>query len=124
MRNVLILGASGSIARHAIDLFLKKTDTRLTLYLRDPRKLRNVNPSRTRVIEGDVMDTAKLKEAMAGQDVVQRQRASPIVLPLVKEYFVILGSTALCTSTGTPSAPRIKFTESEEGARTSYDSDV
>jgi len=34
MSNVLILGANGQVARHAIDLFLKETDARLTLYLR------------------------------------------------------------------------------------------
>ncbi len=32
-RNILILGAGGQIARFAIDLFLKKTDAKLTLYL-------------------------------------------------------------------------------------------
>ncbi|WP_208718834.1 hypothetical protein [Corallococcus sicarius] len=37
MRNVLILGAGGQIARVAMDLFLKTTDARLTLYLRNPR---------------------------------------------------------------------------------------
>ena len=40
MTNVLILGASGGIARVATDLFLKETDARLTLYLRNARRLR------------------------------------------------------------------------------------
>jgi uncharacterized protein YbjT (DUF2867 family) len=70
LSNILILGANGSIARHAIDLFLKETDVNLALYLRNARRLKNVDPDRVRVIEGDVNEVEKLKEAMIGQDVV------------------------------------------------------
>jgi uncharacterized protein YbjT (DUF2867 family) len=70
MSNVLILGANGSIARVAIDLFLKETDAQLTLYLRNSRRLKNMESNCVQVIEGDVMDIDKLKEAMMGQDVV------------------------------------------------------
>jgi uncharacterized protein YbjT (DUF2867 family) len=70
MTNVLILGANGSLARVAIDMFIKETDTQLTLYLRNSRNLRNMDSNRVQVIEGDVMDLEKLKEAMNGQDVV------------------------------------------------------
>jgi uncharacterized protein YbjT (DUF2867 family) len=70
MSNILILGAAGSVAREAIDLFLTQTDARLTLFLRNPRRLKNVDPARARVVEGDVLDSERLKEAMAGQDVV------------------------------------------------------
>lgn len=70
MTKVLILGANGHVARHAIDLFLNETDAQLTLYLRNSGRLSIVDPARERVIEGDVNDFARLKEAMAGQDVV------------------------------------------------------
>ncbi|MDP4106235.1 MAG: SDR family oxidoreductase [Bacillota bacterium] len=70
MTNVLILGANGSVARVAIDMFLKETDVQLTLYLRNSRRLKNINSNRVQVIEGDVLDIEKLKEAMIGQDVV------------------------------------------------------
>jgi uncharacterized protein YbjT (DUF2867 family) len=78
MSNVLILGANGSVARYAIDLFLNETDARLTLYLRNARRLRNVDSTRARVIEGDVLDTQKLKEAMVGQDVVYANLAGKL----------------------------------------------
>jgi uncharacterized protein YbjT (DUF2867 family) len=78
MTNVLILGATGSVARVATDLFLEETDARLTLYVRSARKLKNVDASRTRVVEGDVLDTAKLTEAMAGQDVVYANLAGDL----------------------------------------------
>ncbi|MBT2728140.1 SDR family oxidoreductase [Bacillus sp. ISL-75] len=70
MTNVLIIGANGSLARVAIDMFLNEADAKLTLYLRNSRRLRNIDTNRVRVIEGDVMDLEKLKEAMIGQDVV------------------------------------------------------
>jgi uncharacterized protein YbjT (DUF2867 family) len=70
MTNVLILGANGSLARAAIDMFFKETDAQLTLYLRNSRRFRNIDTNLVRVIEGDVMDLEKLKEAMIGQDVV------------------------------------------------------
>ncbi|WP_413378516.1 NAD(P)H-binding protein [Paenibacillus taichungensis] len=70
MSHVLILGANGQIAREAIDLFLKETDVRLTLYLRKSSRLGNIDSNRARVIDGDVMDQVKLKDAMNGVDVV------------------------------------------------------
>jgi len=70
MSNVLILGANGQIARVATELFLETTDALLTLYLRNSKRLRGLEPSRTRIIEGDVLDEKKLGEAMVGQDVV------------------------------------------------------
>jgi len=71
MTNILILGAHGQIARVATDLFLKTTDARLTLYLRNARRLKlSGHADRVRVVEGDVLDTTKLEAAMTGQDVV------------------------------------------------------
>jgi uncharacterized protein YbjT (DUF2867 family) len=70
LKNVLILGANGSIARIAIDLFLNETDVQLTLYLRNSHRLKNINSNRVRIIEGDVLDIENLKKAMIGQDVV------------------------------------------------------
>jgi uncharacterized protein YbjT (DUF2867 family) len=78
MTNVLIIGANGSIARVAIDLFLKETDAKLTLYLRNSSRLKNPDPNRIRVVEGDVMDIQKLKEAMIGQDVVYANLAGSL----------------------------------------------
>ena len=71
MTQVLILGAAGQIARVATGLFLTATDVQLTLYLRNARRLKNIQPAnRVTLMEGDVLDHEKLKKAMAGQDVV------------------------------------------------------
>ena len=70
MKDVIILGASGNIAGHVIDILVKKDDINLTLFLRNARRLRNKDVSNCRIIEGDVLDYAKLKEAVKGQDIV------------------------------------------------------
>ena len=69
-KNILILGAGGKIARQAIDLLLKKKDYHLTLYLRRAKRLSKIHGSNVQVIEGDVLNFKKLKEAMVGQNVV------------------------------------------------------
>jgi uncharacterized protein YbjT (DUF2867 family) len=78
MKKVLILGANGSIARVATSLFLEETDAQLTLYLRNARRLGKIDSSRARVVEGDVLDAAKLREAMKGQDVVYANLAGDL----------------------------------------------
>lgn len=70
MTNVLILGANGKIASKAIELFMKETDSQLTLYLRNANRVQHLKSNRIRIIEGDVLDFTTLKEAMIGQDVV------------------------------------------------------
>jgi uncharacterized protein YbjT (DUF2867 family) len=94
LSNVLILGANGSIARVAIDLFLKETDAQLTLYLRNSSRIRNLDPNRVRVIEGDVMDLEKLKEAMIGQDVVYANLAGNLE-PMAKNIVKAMDTTGI-----------------------------
>lgn len=67
---VLILGANGQLARNTTRFFLDRTDARLTLYLRRAHRLRNPDLSRVRIVEGDVLDRARLESAMQGRDVV------------------------------------------------------
>jgi len=46
MKNVIILGASGNIAKHVIDILAKKDDISLTLFLRNKNRLRNKDVSK------------------------------------------------------------------------------
>ena len=57
MRNVLILGAVGGIARVATDLFLAETDMRVTCYLRNALRLKRLESDRVLLVDGDVLDT-------------------------------------------------------------------
>jgi uncharacterized protein YbjT (DUF2867 family) len=69
--HILILGAHGQIARVATRRLLKDTDAQLTLYLRQSSRLSVLKGnSRIQLIEGDVLDTATLDQAMVGQDIV------------------------------------------------------
>jgi NmrA-like family. len=70
MKNVIILGASGNIAKHVIDILVNKDDISLTLFLRNKTRLRNKDVSKCKLIEGDVLDIDQLKKAIAGQDIV------------------------------------------------------
>src|ERR1039458_538717 len=70
MKNVIILGASGNIAKHAIDILVKKNYINLTLFLRNKSRLRNNDVSKCRIIEGNVLDFKQLKEAIIGEDIV------------------------------------------------------
>jgi uncharacterized protein YbjT (DUF2867 family) len=70
MTRVLILGANGQLARNTTRVFLEKTDVILTLYLRRPSRLRNPDPARVKVVEGDVLDARALRAAMPAQDAV------------------------------------------------------
>ena len=67
---VLILGASGQIARHVIADLAGDAGFDLTLFLRDARKLHDKAPANARVVQGDVLDASALARAMAGQDLV------------------------------------------------------
>jgi uncharacterized protein YbjT (DUF2867 family) len=79
MTNILILGANGGIARVATSLFLARKDARLTLYLRDARRLKlSAHADRVRVVESDVLNQKGLGDAMAGQDVVYANLAGEL----------------------------------------------
>ena len=70
MKNVIILGASGNIAKYVIDILVKEDDINLTLFLRNKKRLSNKDVSNCRIIEGNVLEYNQLKAAIAGQDIV------------------------------------------------------
>src|SRR5271166_6514483 len=70
MTRILILGANGQLARHTTSFFLNRTDAQLTLYLRRANRLKNPDPRRVTIVEGDVLNSKTLMAAMQGQDVI------------------------------------------------------
>lgn len=70
MKNVMVIGASGNIAKRVIEMLVQKDEINLTLFLRDKNRLRNKNVSKCRIIEGDVLNYNQLKNATNGQDIV------------------------------------------------------
>ncbi|MBI5531338.1 MAG: NAD(P)H-binding protein [Deltaproteobacteria bacterium] len=61
---------NGQLARTTTRVFLRDTDAKPTLYLRRASRLKNPDPSRATIIEGDVLDARALTAAMKGRDVV------------------------------------------------------
>lgn len=70
MTKVLVLGANGHIARLAIEQFKNIADVQLTLYLRNAKRIQDIAPDNSQIIDGDVLDATALKKAMTGQDIV------------------------------------------------------
>lgn len=69
MKNVLIIGATGTIGSAVRKTLLDETDDFLTLFSRSAGRL-NVNPAREKIISGSVTNNSDLDKAMKGQEVV------------------------------------------------------
>ncbi|MBO9201985.1 MULTISPECIES: NAD(P)H-binding protein [Niastella] len=70
MANVLILGAGGQVPAHVIERLKTNKAIKLTLYLRNANRLEKLQSANIRVVEGDILDSKKLTDAMQGQDIV------------------------------------------------------
>jgi uncharacterized protein YbjT (DUF2867 family) len=78
MTKVLILGASGQIARWAVQMLGEHASVEQTLLVRDPRKLVSSEPANAKIVIGDVMDKKLLSQIMDGQDVVYANLAGDV----------------------------------------------
>ncbi|WP_443090400.1 NAD(P)H-binding protein [Basfia succiniciproducens] len=70
MQNILILGATGSLAAQIIPTLLAETDDNLTLFARNPSRLAQFNSERVQVVQGDMMNIEQLSEVLKGKDIV------------------------------------------------------
>src|SRR5512140_2085393 len=94
MTRVLILGANGQLARNTTRVFLRDTGANLTLYLRRAGRLKNPDPARVRVVEGDVLDRPTLEAAMQWQDAVYANLAGAMT-EQAKTIVAAMHATAL-----------------------------
>ncbi|MDK1386558.1 SDR family oxidoreductase [Sinorhizobium sp. 8-89] len=76
MTNILILGASGQIARWVVKMFGQDTSVNQTLLVRDASKVDA--PANARVVQGDVLDKRLLEDIMTGQDVIYANLAGDV----------------------------------------------
>ena len=70
MKKIIILGASGSLAKYVIEKLKTENDIHLTLFLRNKKRLHNLDVSGCTVVEGDVLNYNTLKDAIQRQDIV------------------------------------------------------
>lgn len=80
MTKVLILGASGQIARWVVQMLGGHQNIEQTLLIRDPAKLTGDEPANAKVVIGDVMDKPLLLDLMQGQNVVYANLAGDVDL--------------------------------------------
>lgn len=69
MKKVLIIGASGSLAKYVIEDLKSQSDVQLTLLARSKNRI-SANTNDCNIVEADVLDYKKVKDAMAKQDIV------------------------------------------------------
>lgn len=69
MKKVIVIGASGSLAKYVIDILQNISEIELTLLARNKNRIEN-DISNNTVVEADVMDFEKLKNAISCQDIV------------------------------------------------------
>lgn len=68
MKNVLIIGANGSLATVVTESLKNISDVKLTLFVRDKRNLQN--PYNLDIVEGDALNYNDIKTAITGKDIV------------------------------------------------------
>lgn len=78
MTKVLILGASGQIARWVVQMLGQHHAIEQTLLVRNPATLSGNEPVNAKVVIGDVMDKKLLSRIMEGQDVVYANLAGDV----------------------------------------------
>lgn len=78
MKNVLVLGANGAIASHAIDLIQQDKNLEITLLARNESQIAHRKQANTKIIVADVLNPDQLNSAMSGQDIVYANLAGPV----------------------------------------------
>ena len=69
MKNISILCATNLRATAIIPRLLQQADVKLTLFARPGKKLPVQENERIRIIKGDALNEADMKQAVAGQDI-------------------------------------------------------
>lgn len=78
MKNVLVIGANSRIAQWADKMLLKNSDINLTMFVRNKAKLDSELQNKN-VVVGDATNSADLKAAIKGQDIVYASLAGDVV---------------------------------------------
>ena len=80
MKKVLVLGASGQIAKWVTSMLSADDTVVQTLLVRDPSKLDFEMPRNAQLVVGDVLNRNTLDEAIKGQDIVYANLAGEVDL--------------------------------------------
>lgn len=75
---VLILGANGSIAQHAIEVLQNKENIDLYLSARSTDTLKSFSNDNTQILKVDVLNKEELTNSIKGKDIVYANLAGPV----------------------------------------------
>jgi uncharacterized protein YbjT (DUF2867 family) len=70
MKNVIIIGATGSLAQYVIEALKQLDNLSLTLFVRSKNRLSKSIAEDSTIIEGDAMKYSDVKNAIEGQDII------------------------------------------------------
>jgi uncharacterized protein YbjT (DUF2867 family) len=70
MKNVIIIGATGSLAQYVIEALKQLDNVSLTLFVRSKNRLSKSIAEDSTIIEGDAMKYSDVKNAIEGQDII------------------------------------------------------
>ncbi|HQD09639.1 MAG TPA: NAD(P)H-binding protein [Flavihumibacter sp.] len=87
MKKVIVIGATGSLAKQVIETAADRENIQLTLFVRNKRRLPNTWQKLYEVIEGDAMEYESIEKAITGHDVVYVNLAGnlePMAMNIVK----------------------------------------
>ncbi|MDC4293825.1 SDR family oxidoreductase [Acinetobacter baumannii] len=77
MKNILVLGATGQIAKLAVEMLANQKNIQQTLFVRDAKKLATI-PNNAKVVQGDVLNLELLTQVVKGQDIVYANLAGEL----------------------------------------------
>ncbi|MFW6499581.1 SDR family oxidoreductase [Acinetobacter baumannii] len=77
MKNILVLGATGQIAKLAVEMLANQKNIQQTLFVRDAKKLATI-PNNTKVVQGDVLNLELLTQVVKDQDIVYANLAGEL----------------------------------------------
>lgn len=77
MKNILVLGATGQIAKWAVEMLANQEDIQQTLFVRDAKKLAKI-PNNAKVVQGDVLNLEQLTLVVKDQDIVYANLAGEL----------------------------------------------
>lgn len=70
MKKVIVLGASGSLAKSVIEAVKPLESIKLTLFLRNKNRISKELSNDCEIFEGDALNFDDIKKAVSGQDIV------------------------------------------------------
>lgn len=77
MKNILVLGATGQIAKLAVEMLANQKNIQQTLFVRDAKKLATI-PNNAKVVQGDVLNLELLTQVVKDQDIVYANLAGEL----------------------------------------------